>query len=419
MNGLTAFPEVPANYLATQFPAPPIPPSNEAPMLSLLPALFLLGTAAPSWTPKPLVDFVFADKSTLRAVDSTFLASSPDRRKRRLPLSSVPASRLRSATGELWLVGSAFDSGGLTYLAQKKKDGWLLRGLFHAPPHQVVRKGSSFQLAWDTLLPSGQTIRYSTRTFGGNFLTPPDSFVEIQGGRPKACVTNDPSCQHLSSAILLEGTALESRACAQSDRFPGIDCHIATSAKEIRTHVWKPMLYLYPPDTLDVSVTLDFPGKIALSYPALRHDSWQVRAFPGGDLLDPASGKRYYGLFWEGGSWRAPVSDTGFCLTREDFGTSMDSLLERKGLEFRERQEFITFWIGRITKDFVVVRFPEKAFTQAFPVRIEPAPDLFLRVFATFQQRDTPIRLTSPNLERVVRPAWTVVEWGGQELQSR
>ncbi|MBK9576787.1 MAG: hypothetical protein IPK50_02760 [Fibrobacterota bacterium] len=388
-------------------------------MLQILPALLLLGAADPAWKTRPLSEFVLQDKSTLRAVDSTFLSLSPDRRKRKQPLSDVPASRVGKGSGNLWLVGSAFDSGGLTYLALKQKDGWALRGVYQARPHHILSDKMSFRLAWDTTLPDGRRVQFSTKPYDGKFLPPPEVFKEIGAKSAKACTPQDPVCASLSNSVLLDGTALESRACALEGRFPGINCHVATSAEERRTYVWKPMLYLYPPDTLDVTVTMGRPERVSVSYPALVNDSWTVRAHPGGDLVSKLSGKRYYGLFWEGYSWDAPVSDTGFCLSREEFGERMDSILELKGLNFREREEFITFWIARIAQPFVVVRFPEQAFSQAFPVHILPPPELFLRVFATFEQRATPMILVAPHLEGVRRPAWTAVEWGGQEIHSR
>lgn len=388
-------------------------------MLQILPALLLLGAADPVWKTRTMSEFVLQDKSTLRTVDSIFLSLSPDRRKRKQPLGDVPAARVEKGSTDLWLVGSAFDSGGLTYLAVKRRDGWVLRGLYNARPHHILSDKMSFRLAWDTTLPGGRRVQFSTKPYDGKFLPPPEVFKETGVASSNACTPQDPVCASLSNSVLLEGTALESRACAMQDRFPGINCAISTSSEPIRSFVLKPMLYLYPPDTLDVTVTMGRPERVSVSYPALVNDAWKVRAHPGGDLVSKTSGKRYYGLFWEGYSWDAPISDTGFCLSREEFGTRMDSILELKGLNFREREEFITFWISRITQPFVAVRFPEQPFSQAFPVHILPPPELFLRVYATFDQRATPVDLIAPRLEGIHRPAWTAVEWGGQEIQSR
>jgi hypothetical protein len=388
-------------------------------MLQILPAILFLGAADPTWKSRSMSEFVLSDKSTLRTVDSIFLSLSPDRRKRKQPLDDVPAARVEKGATDLWLVGSAFDSGGLTYLAVKRRDGWVLRGLYNARPQHILPENSTFRLAWDTTLPSGGRFQYSTKPYDATFLPPPDRLVEIDKPTANTCSTQEPNCGKLTSSVLLEGTALESRACALQGRFPGINCAISTSGDPDRPLVLKPMLYIYPPDTLDVTVTMGRPERVSVSYPALVNDSWKVRAHPGGDLVSKTSGKRYYGLFWEGYSWNAPISDTGFCLTREEFGTRMDSILELKGLNFREREEFITFWIARIAQPFVVVRFPEQAFSQAFPVHILPPPELFLRVFATFEQRATPMRFVAPHLEGIRRPAWTAVEWGGQEIQSR
>lgn len=387
-------------------------------MLQLLPCLLSLAVAGPVWHPQPMSKFVLQGGATLRSVDSVFLSLSLDRRKRKRPLEEVRSAPVGKGPGDLWLVGSSFDSGGLTYLAQKQKDGWVLRGVYDNPPTRVLPEKRSFRLAWDTSL-SGRRFEMATRPYDGSLLPPPERFLET-GARPtKSCESGDPVCGPLTSSVLLEGTSLESRACAQKERFQGIACAAPTTGDEVRTMVWKPMIYLYPSDTLDVSVTMGRPERVATSYPRLVGGGWKVRAYPGGDLVSKESGKRYYGLFWEGLEWNPPVSDTGYCFRREDFGAKMDSILEIKGLDYREREEFVTFWISRISHRFVAVRFPESEFSKAFPVVVEPAPELFLRVFATFEQSDVAISLIPPRLAPIHRPGWTAVEWGGQEIGGR
>lgn len=382
------------------------------------PLLLLLALAASDlqWKPRPLSEFVLTDSTPLARVDSLFMAQSPDRRKRRRPLDLVPTAALPKERGRLLLIGSSRDSGGLTYLAQERKGRWELRGVYHQPPEQHLPQPDGFRLAWDTILRDGRKIRYSTVPFKGKFLPPPDRFEEIDS-HPHPCAPEDGVCTAFANAIRLDGTALESRACAQEPRFPGINCYVATSANPNLPLVLKPMLYLYPPDTLDVAVSMGRPERVWTSYPSLSPAGrWRVKAFPGGDLVDSASGKRLYGLYWEGHPWQAPRTDTGFCLPRERFGEWLDSLLERKGLNYREREEFITFWISRIAKPYVLVRFPERAYAETFPVHISPPPQAFVRVFATFQQTDSPRNLVTPQIPQVVRPAWTAVEWGGQEV---
>ena len=60
----------------------------------------------------------------------------------------------------------------------------------------------------------------------------------------------------------------------------------------------KPVIYLYPEEEAQVTVNLDFNGKLTSTYPAYG-DGWTVTARPDGTLTDE-NGREYYCLFWEG-----------------------------------------------------------------------------------------------------------------------
>ena len=62
---------------------------------------------------------------------------------------------------------------------------------------------------------------------------------------------------------------------------------------------YKPVIYLYPEETLEVSVTLDYSGTLTCTYPAY-HQGWRVIAQPDGTLTNVSDGKPYSYLFWEG-----------------------------------------------------------------------------------------------------------------------
>ena len=66
----------------------------------------------------------------------------------------------------------------------------------------------------------------------------------------------------------------------------------------------KPVLYLYPTRTMDLSVSLDYEGTLTYTYPTPQTQTdgsitWHVTAAPDGDLTD-AAGRHYPSLFWEG-----------------------------------------------------------------------------------------------------------------------
>ncbi len=98
----------------------------------------------------------------------------------------------------------------------------------------------------------------------------------------------------------------------------------------------KPVIYLYPERTTDVSVRV-FPSEgVSVSDPAYS-DGWQVTAHPDGSLENAVDGKTYPYLFWEGGSdvlYRSP--EQGFVVVRDGLEGFFDEKLAQLGLNARE-----------------------------------------------------------------------------------
>ena len=64
----------------------------------------------------------------------------------------------------------------------------------------------------------------------------------------------------------------------------------------------KPVIYLYPTEEIEVTVKLDFKGKLNFIYPNFNSelDAWYIEAHPDGTLINIADGKEYPYLFWDG-----------------------------------------------------------------------------------------------------------------------
>ncbi|MBR5283553.1 MAG: hypothetical protein IKU27_00650, partial [Clostridia bacterium] len=107
----------------------------------------------------------------------------------------------------------------------------------------------------------------------------------------------------------------------------------------------KPVIYLYPEEVTDVSVRLDVAGEMICTYPAYR-DGWQVTAHPDGTLID-REGKTYSCLFWEAESAADFDMTRGFCIPGADTASFLEESLTALGLNVRERNEFIIYWLPR------------------------------------------------------------------------
>ena len=195
----------------------------------------------------------------------------------------------------------------------------------------------------------------------------------------------------------------------------------------------KPVLYLYPQEERQLTVTLDVAGELETVYPApgsqVQTDkgvqaSWTVTASPDGTLTD-ASGRTYPSLFWDG-PVRQESPQQGFVVAREDAVPFLEEKLALLGLSDRESADFITYWAPRIRAyEYTFVSFDASAYTQRASYSFTDeagatvTPDTFIRVFMTIREADAntvvqPQTLAPPP----TRSGFTVVEWGGTEQQK-
>ncbi len=176
----------------------------------------------------------------------------------------------------------------------------------------------------------------------------------------------------------------------------------------------KPVIYLYPEATTEVSVKLTVNGKLTCTYPAYR-DGWRVTASPDGTLTD-ADGMTYNYLYWEGISYTDWDWSRGFCVRGEDTAAFLEDALARLGLSRREANEFIVYWLPRMEPNpYNIIAFQTDVYTDAAKLDIVPAPDTLIRVFMTFRASDTYVDMEPQVLTAPLRTGFVAVEWGGSE----
>ena len=143
----------------------------------------------------------------------------------------------------------------------------------------------------------------------------------------------------------------------------------------------KPVDYLYPEAEMEVTVSLDYDGELTCVYPAMENGAWSVTASPDGTLTD-ASGQTYNYLYWEGVSAADYDLSQGFCVPGEDTAAFLEDALARLGLNRREANEFIVYWLPRMEPNpYNLISFQEDAYTDHAVLTITPEPDSLLRVF--------------------------------------
>jgi len=204
----------------------------------------------------------------------------------------------------------------------------------------------------------------------------------------------------------------QNTTCVQSESesaplFPGV--------------VKKPNIYLYPTHQQEVTVKLTFAGSIAASYPAYNPQlgGWQVTAFPDGKIINKADHKEYSYLFWEGKDAGIKYDlSKGFVVAGKDTMNFLQETLAKLGLTPKEYNEFIVYWLPKMQNNkYNLITFAGKEYTDSAKLEIIPQPDALLRVFMAFKPLTNEIKIKAPEIRPFVRKGFTVVEWGGTELQ--
>jgi len=87
------------------------------------------------------------------------------------------------------------------------------------------------------------------------------------------------------------------------------------------------------------------------------------------------------------------------------------------GLTPKEYNEFIVYWYPIMMKNkYSLVHFAAKQYLDTAPLTISPKPDSLLRVFMVVKALDKKIKIKKQIIKPFKRTGFTVVEWGGANL---
>ena len=212
-------------------------------------------------------------------------------------------------------------------------------------------------------------------------------------------------------------TMVDTRYQTETQRIEGTLRTVGESDFQLEEgKAYKPVIYLYPPQETEVSVRLALDGALICTYPAYR-DGWRVTARPDGTRTE-SSGQTYSYLYWEGVEAFTPDFSEGFCVAGKDTAAFLEKALSKLGLNRREANEFIVYWLPRLEKNpYNILSFQTEVYTAAYPLRISPQPDSLIRVFLAWKGSEEAVELPPQTLSAPPREEFTVVEWGGMELR--
>lgn len=179
----------------------------------------------------------------------------------------------------------------------------------------------------------------------------------------------------------------------------------------------KPVIYLYPESETEVSVKLEFDGKLLTTDPDYG-EGWTVTASPDGTLT-AADGKTYPYLFWEGQMREGLALTEGFCVPGAETEAFLREMLPKLGLIPAEYEEFIEYWLPRMEGNaYNLIRFCGEDYTDRAKLTVSPQPDSVIRVFMAYRGSDGFVDIPAQIIETPAREGFVLVEWGGCELSE-
>ncbi len=175
----------------------------------------------------------------------------------------------------------------------------------------------------------------------------------------------------------------------------------------------KPVLYLYPEEETNVTVKFEKPNLLTTTYPKYIN-SWNVTVKPNGDMYDK-DGKYYYALYWDEKRYNEVDFKEGFYVEGKDAINFLEEKLTYIGLNDKERNEFIMYWLPIMEsnkKNLVYFELTEERET-GNKLFIEPKPDSLLRISIHIKKVNEKVNIPEQKLETFARVGFTAVEWGG------
>ena len=176
---------------------------------------------------------------------------------------------------------------------------------------------------------------------------------------------------------------------------------------------YKPILYLYPEKQTNIKVNFTNEENLTTTYPKFNNE-WNVIAHPNGDLYD-TKGNYYYALYWEEKDYNKVSFSEGFYVSKDNAINFLEEKLTTLGLNPKERNEFIMYWLPILEKNehnLVYFELTEELQNQNELI-ITPQPNTLIRIRMHVKQVTKETNIKEQKLVKQERIGYTAVEWGG------
>ncbi len=182
---------------------------------------------------------------------------------------------------------------------------------------------------------------------------------------------------------------------------------------------YKPILYFYPTEEMDITVTFSNPSPLTHTYPKY-NDSWNIHVFPSGTIYDYGTKRNYYALYWEGIDDTKIDTSVGFVVKGSETIPFLEEKLAYLGLSEREMNEFIIYWINKLENNpynYIYFRMNEEL-ESYMKLSFSKEPDTLIRIMMDYMPLSEKREVKEQVLEPKRREGFTIVEWGGRKIQD-
>jgi len=181
---------------------------------------------------------------------------------------------------------------------------------------------------------------------------------------------------------------------------------------------WKPIMYIYPEEEMDLTINVLNSDKLIHTYPKYK-DEWNIHVSTDGNIYDYNTERNYYALYWDEIDNSLQTFDEGFVVKGEDISKFFEEKLEILGFNSKEINEFIIYWMPKMEDNkYNLIKFrTTEEVNLNMPIEFSKNPDTLIRVIMDYKKLDEKIEIKEQKLEKQERVGFTIVEWGGRELK--
>lgn len=187
----------------------------------------------------------------------------------------------------------------------------------------------------------------------------------------------------------------------------------------------KPVIYLYSPEPIEVSISLDVDGIITETIPEYEN-SWQVKTTPDGTIVkehnfvdsegnEISETRKFRYLYYEADIAVESLPDEGWSVEKNALEPWMTTNLAKIGFNNREIRDFKDYWLAALncSNFYNIYIMPDDFLEEKLRLDIYPEPDSVLRKLFYFEGTDRRKLILPPAISPFEREGFVLVEWGG------